>query len=113
MGGRSATVNVFNDERFPVELGASVLSRLIGLGASVFVPENKILKRAAEDFGLQIGNLDVIHDDNDVDEIGMYAVRDFTLTTVGTVHNSYTHRVASQTHIGISSNSYFVTALLH
>jgi prenylcysteine oxidase/farnesylcysteine lyase len=43
IGGRSITVNAYNDPSKPVELGASI-----------FVEVNKILKDAAVEFGLQV-----------------------------------------------------------
>lgn len=43
VGGRSTTVDVFNDPKNPVELGASI-----------FVQVNKNLMRAAKKFGLQV-----------------------------------------------------------
>jgi NAD(P)-binding Rossmann-like domain len=56
IGGRSTTVNVFDDERYPVELGASI-----------FVPANRILMQAAEDFGLHTEEIM----DGDEDSFGM------------------------------------------
>jgi prenylcysteine oxidase/farnesylcysteine lyase len=55
VGGRSTTVNVFDDERFDVELGMS-LDRRLTVGASIFVDVNKILVQAVEDFGLNLSS---------------------------------------------------------
>ena len=42
------------------------------LGASIFVPDNRILVQAAEDFGLEMSLLKVVSDDDDDDDdIGM------------------------------------------
>ena len=46
VGGRTQTVNAYRDPSEPVEVGASI-----------FVPANKILSAAAEEFGFDVGSL--------------------------------------------------------
>ena len=45
------------------------------LGASIFVPENRILVQAAQDFGLEIDRLRILQDDDDGDEFGMLILK--------------------------------------
>lgn len=76
VGGRSTTVNVFGDERYPIELGASI-----------FVSENKILRQAADEFGLELTEYEAVYEEKDVDELGMYVRIRNCLTIVGTALN--------------------------
>lgn len=55
VGGRSTTVNIFDDPLEPVELGASI-----------FVEANKILKDAASEFGLHPQNYQSVGDELEV-----------------------------------------------
>lgn len=62
IGGRSTTVNVFDDPSQPVELGASI-----------FVTVNHNLVNAAKEFGLDVSDTaDSRPDDDNVDSLGVY-----------------------------------------
>ncbi|KAI0084957.1 FAD/NAD(P)-binding domain-containing protein [Irpex rosettiformis] len=68
VGGRSTTVQPYNDSRLaPIELGASI-----------FVKANKNLWRASEEFGL---NLTDFSDQDGDDTIGIWDGKEFLLTT--------------------------------
>ena len=66
VGGRSTTVNAYNDSTEPVELGASI-----------FVDVNAILKNATENFGLKIKK----PNSGDNDLLGVWDGKKFVLIT--------------------------------
>lgn len=72
-------------------------------GASIFVPENRILVQAVRDFGLEMSRLRIVHDDDD-DDVGMLFLALQRLTLVGMAPNSYTLRIASLITTGILSS---------
>jgi NAD(P)-binding Rossmann-like domain len=72
VGGRSTTVNVLDDKRYPVELGYPRTCKS-DLGASIFVRENPILYNATLDFGLELESMRVVPVAEDEDSLGMCA----------------------------------------
>ena len=66
VGGRSTTVNVFNDPLEPVELGASI-----------FVKANKNLVSAAEQFGLITSKLQRVKSDKGPSRLGIWDGKKF------------------------------------
>jgi len=56
-------------------------------GASIFVSENKILRQAVDDLGLEVREYETVYEEMDVDELGMYVHVCNYVTIVGTVLN--------------------------
>ena len=68
VGGRSTTINAWNDAQFPVELGASI-----------FVAVNHILANASRDFGLRAATRSV-HDSAAMPDLGIWDGSQFVFT---------------------------------
>jgi prenylcysteine oxidase/farnesylcysteine lyase len=69
VGGRSTTINVWNNQNLPVELGASI-----------FVSVNHILVNASRDFGLRTATRNV-HDSENMPDLGIWDGKEFVFTT--------------------------------
>ncbi|KAF2641589.1 prenylcysteine oxidase-like protein 1 precursor [Massarina eburnea CBS 473.64] len=68
IGGRSTTINAWNDTRYSVELGASI-----------FVAVNHILANASRDFGLRTADHD-IYDSAGMPDLGVWNGKEFVFT---------------------------------
>ncbi|KAK9473178.1 Prenylcysteine lyase-domain-containing protein [Dipodascopsis tothii] len=71
VGGRSTTVNIHDDDDYPVELGASI-----------FITENYILQAAVAKFGLDLVDGDFSDPDPNAVPLGVFNGRNFTFVEV-------------------------------
>ncbi|KAF1956856.1 Prenylcysteine oxidase [Byssothecium circinans] len=68
IGGRSTTINAWNDPRYPVELGASI-----------FVAVNHILVNASRDFGLRTATRNIYNSES-MPDLGIWNGKEFVFT---------------------------------